>query len=84
MEVNSLTPLFKNYHLMLLLLLFFFLSVLCLLCRAVNMSVTSQESKAHVTSVVACEQALRSALAAGREKEELATTSLEYEFLSVD
>ena len=31
---------------------------------------------------LACEQALRSALAAGREKEgELATTSLEFEYL---
>jgi len=48
------------------------------------MSVTPQASIAHVTSVVACEQALRSALAAGRGKEELATTALEYEFLSVD
>ena len=34
------------------------------------------------TSVVACEQGLRGALAAGREKEgELATTSLEFEYL---
>ena len=32
--------------------------------------------------VIACEQALRGALAAGREKEgELATTSLEFEYL---
>ena len=34
------------------------------------------------TSVVACEQGLRGALAAGREKEgQLATTSLEFEYL---
>ena len=31
---------------------------------------------------VACEKALRRALAEGREKGELATTSLEFEFLS--
>ena len=35
-----------------------------------------------VVSILACEQALRGALAAGPEKEgELATTSLEFEYL---
>ena len=38
--------------------------------------------KIHVIMIVACEQALRGTLAAGREKQgELGTTSLEFEYL---